>query len=85
MLAPAADRDVDECSLYIAEKSREAAVRFLQALDTTLERLAGMPELGQWQEFGRAELAELRAWQVRGFENYLRTRDRGSPRAARRP
>jgi toxin ParE1/3/4 len=71
VLAPAADRDVDECFLYIAERSREAAVRFLQALDTTLEKLAAMPELGQRQEFGRAELVEMRAWQVRGFENYV--------------
>jgi toxin ParE1/3/4 len=57
--------------LYIAERSREAAVGFLQALDTTLERLAAMPELGQRQEFGRKELADLRVWQVQGFENFL--------------
>ena len=30
-----------------------------------------MPELGQRQEFGRNELAELRVWQVQGFENFL--------------
>ena len=71
VLAPAADRDVDEQFLYIAERSREAAVGFLQALDTTLERLAAMPELGQRQEFGRKELADLRVWQVQGFENFL--------------
>ena len=58
-------------SMYIEEKSPEAAVRFSAALDASLQRLAAMPELGQRQEFGRAELAGLRVWQVRGFENYL--------------
>ena len=33
--------------------------------------LAAMPELGERQVFKRADLADLRAWQVRGFENYL--------------
>lgn len=71
VLRPAADRDADEHFLYIAKRNREAAVRFFQALDASLERLAAMPELGQRQEFGRRELADLRVWQVQGFENCL--------------
>lgn len=30
-----------------------------------------MPELGERQGFDRQEIADLRVWQVRGFENYL--------------
>ena len=71
VLAPAADRDADEHFLFIAKQNRDAAIRFFQALDASLERLAAMPELGQRQEFRRKELAGLRVWQVQGFENYL--------------
>jgi toxin ParE1/3/4 len=71
VLAPAADRDLDEQFLYIAQRSREAALRFFQAAEASFEKLAAMPELGQRQSFGRTELAGLRVWQVRGFENYL--------------
>jgi toxin ParE1/3/4 len=71
VLTPAADRDVDEHFLYTGERSHDAAVRLLHALDASLERLATMPELGQRQEFGRKGLAGLRVWQIQGFENYL--------------
>jgi toxin ParE1/3/4 len=71
VLSPAADRDTDEHFLYIAKRNHEAAVRFFHAAEASFQRLARMPELGERQEFGRAELAGLRAWQVRGFENYL--------------
>ena len=70
-LAPAADRDLDEHFLYIAKQNREAAGRFFQAAEATFTKLAAMPELGERQEFEREELAGLRVWQVRGFENYL--------------
>jgi toxin ParE1/3/4 len=43
----------------------------LAAADTTFQRLAAMPELGEGQEFGRKGLAGLRVWQVQGFENHL--------------
>jgi toxin ParE1/3/4 len=71
VLAPAADRDLDEQFLYIAEHNRDAALRFFHAAEASFERLAAMPELGQRQTFGRKELADLRVWQVRGFEKYL--------------
>ena len=67
----AALSDLNEQAKYIQRDSPEAAIRFLAAAETSFQLLATMPELGQRQEFGRAELAELRAWQVRGFENYV--------------
>jgi toxin ParE1/3/4 len=71
VIAPAADRDVDNHFRYIARHNCEAAVRFLQAADASYERLAAMPELGERQEFRNERLAGLRVWQIRGFENYL--------------
>jgi toxin ParE1/3/4 len=71
VFTPAADRDSDEHFVYLAHRSIEAAVRFFHALDSTLQKLAAMPELGELQRFGRKELADLRVWQVQGFENYL--------------
>ena len=67
----AALRDLDEQAKFIQRDSPDAAIRFLAAAEVSFHLLAGMPELGERQEFERKELADLRAWQVRGFENYL--------------
>jgi toxin ParE1/3/4 len=64
-------RDLDEQATFIQKDSPNAAIRFLAAADASFQRLASMPELGERQPFGRKELADLRVWQVRGFENYL--------------
>jgi toxin ParE1/3/4 len=71
VIAPAADRDTDNHFRYIARHNYEAAVRFLRATEASYDRLVGMPELGERQEYRQQRLAGLRAWQVRGFENYL--------------
>ena len=63
--------DLNEQAKYIQRDSPHAAIRFLAAAEASFQLLATMPELGERQEFRRAELAELRAWQVRGFENHL--------------
>jgi len=68
---PKADRDLDEQFLYIAQDSREAAIGFLVAAQATFEQLAAMPELGELQHFRQPNLADVRVWRVRGFENYL--------------
>jgi toxin ParE1/3/4 len=67
----AALRDLNEQAKFIQRDSPDAAIRFLRAAEEAFDRLAAMPELGERQEFGRERLAGLRAWQVRGFENYL--------------
>lgn len=71
IITPAADQDTDDLFSFIDQRNHDAAVRFLQAAETSYMKLAAMPELGQRQEFHRPELAELRVWQVQGFENYL--------------
>ena len=66
-----ADCDIDSHFSYIDQQNHSAAVRFLRAAEASYEKLAVMPELGQRQEFSREGLADLRAWQVRGFENFI--------------
>jgi toxin ParE1/3/4 len=66
-----ADRDTIAHFSYIDQHNHAAAVRFLQAAEAAYEKLAAMPELGERQHFRREGLAKLRAWQVRGFENYV--------------
>jgi toxin ParE1/3/4 len=67
----AALSDLNEQAKFIQRDGPHAAIRFLAAADASFQLLAGMPELDERQEFDRKELVDLRAWQVRGFENYL--------------
>ena len=67
----AALRDLDQHATFIQRDSPQAAIRFLDAAEASFRLLADMPELGERQQFEQEKLAGLRAWQVRGFENYL--------------
>jgi toxin ParE1/3/4 len=69
--AEAVFQDLNELAKFIQRDSPDAAIRFLDATEKSFQFLAAMPELGERQDFERKELAELRVWQVRGFENYL--------------
>jgi toxin ParE1/3/4 len=64
-------QDLNELAEFIQRDSPDTAIRFLGAAEDTFQRLAMMPDLGQRQAFGRPRLADLRAWQVRGFKNYV--------------
>lgn len=68
---PKARLDAFEAALHIGENSADAALRFLDALEETLNLLAGMPELGRIRTFDAATLTGLRSIQVKGFDNYL--------------
>jgi plasmid stabilization system protein ParE len=56
---------------YLREKSPEAALRFLQAVDGTVEKLALQPLKGRLRKFRGRDLKNIRSWRVDGFENYL--------------
>lgn len=64
-------RDLDNLAAYIQSGRPEAAIRFLSAAEESFKLLATSPGLGQRQRFRRPELADLRVWQVRDFENFL--------------
>jgi len=67
----AALRDLNERAKFIQRDSPDAAIRFLAAAEASFQLLAGTPELGEQQEYRHQRLTGLRAWQVRGFENYV--------------
>jgi toxin ParE1/3/4 len=56
---------------YIRESNPEAALRFLQAVDGTVEKLAFQPLKGRLRKLRGRDLKNIRSWRVDGFENYL--------------
>jgi toxin ParE1/3/4 len=56
---------------YIRENNPEAALRFLKAIDGTVERLARQPLKGRLRKFHGNDLRNIRSWRVDDFENYL--------------
>lgn len=63
--------DLDECAEFIGRDNPRAALRFLEAADEEIERLAKMPGMGGPWETSDPKLAALRAKPIRGFGNYL--------------
>ena len=56
---------------YIRERNPEAAFRFLDAIDETVEALASQPLVGRLRRFRGKDLKNIRSWRVNEFENYL--------------
>jgi toxin ParE1/3/4 len=67
------DAEQDACGYfqYICEHNPDAAKRFLQAIDGTVEKLASQPLKGRLRKFRARELKNIRSWRVDDFENYL--------------
>ena len=49
----------------------DASLRFLKAIDETIEKLALPPLKGRLRKFQGRDLKNIRSWRVDGFENYL--------------
>jgi toxin ParE1/3/4 len=56
---------------FIHEHNPDAAVRFLEAIDQTVEGLALQPFKGRLRKFRGRDLKNIRSWRVDDFENYL--------------
>jgi toxin ParE1/3/4 len=56
---------------YIRENNPEAALRFLEAIDCTVENLALQPLKGRLRKFRGRDLKNIRSCRVDDFENYL--------------
>lgn len=65
------ERDLAGLADHIAKDNLDAARRFLMAAEAAMQMLAEMPHLGGEWESTNPRLAGLRAWPIRGFENYL--------------
>ena len=63
--------DLRQIAQYIAHDDRRAAIRFLDAAETTFQQLAESPELGSLGEFQSPALSGVRRWRVKRFTNYL--------------
>lgn len=71
VVRPQAERDIDEQVLYLAVESTDLALRFFNAVQSTLRDLAQIPDLGIVHEFRSERLKGIRWWKVRGFRNHL--------------
>lgn len=56
---------------YIQEHNPDAAQRFLEAIDATVQGLALHPLKGRLRKFRGADLKNIRSWRVNEFESYL--------------
>jgi len=59
---PQAERDIEECFVFIAEENLDAGVYFLVAIEESIEQLAKFPLIGKKMEFRSPQFKELRNW-----------------------
>jgi toxin ParE1/3/4 len=64
-------RDVIELADYIARDSLDAALRFLDAIESTCQFLARNSGTGQLCCFDNSETEGIRVWPVDGYRNHL--------------
>ncbi|MHB8471296.1 MAG: type II toxin-antitoxin system RelE/ParE family toxin [Gammaproteobacteria bacterium] len=68
----AARRDLVEHFVYLAENADlDTAERFLTNAEVSFNDLAGQPMIGASLTLGPPELAGLRKWRVKEFDNHL--------------
>ncbi len=68
---PQAERDIEECFVFIAEDNLDTGVFFLVAVEESLEQLAKFPLLGKPRDFADKRFQNIRMWRVKGYEKYL--------------
>jgi toxin ParE1/3/4 len=70
-IRPAADADVDDAALFIAQDNLEAALRFYNAVDRTYRQIQEHPERWPRYDLDHPQLAGLRKRSVVRYKNYL--------------
>jgi toxin ParE1/3/4 len=70
-ILPAADADVDELAVFIAEDDLEAGLRFYDAVEATYRRIAENPKQYQIYPLDHPRLVSVRRAIVEGFPNHL--------------
>lgn len=69
-IRPSAKDDIlRQYRYYLLEDALDAAMRFLDAVDSSISDLCTMPELGAPKPVKNQILAGLRSWPVKGFED----------------
>lgn len=69
--SPQAEQELDEIANYLALRSSRIALRFLDAVQSALDRLANFPDLGSLYETTNPQLQGVRVWPIPGFLSYL--------------
>jgi len=70
VIRPSAKDDITrQFRYYLLHDAVDAAARFLDAVDESIEALRRMPNLGAPKPLKNPLLAGLRAWPVKGFED----------------
>lgn len=68
---PAARRDIDDIAEHIAQDSVDAALRFLEAVESTVRGVIDDPGIGRQREFVHREVRGLRSIAVDGFRRHM--------------
>ncbi len=70
VIRPTAKDDIlRQYRYYLLEDAFDAADRFLDAVDGSIENLCRMPEMGAPKQFRNPVLAGLRSWPAKDFED----------------
>src|SRR5258707_187310 len=64
----AKDDIIEQFRYYLLEDAFDAALRFLEAVDESIEQVCKMPKAGAPRQFKNPALVGLRSWPVRGFD-----------------
>jgi len=67
---PQAERDIEECFVFIGEDNLDVAVHFLVAVEDTIEIIAKNPFIGSVREFKDSKAQNIRMMLVKGFRSY---------------
>ncbi len=67
---PQAERDIEECFVYIGEDNLDIAVHFLVAVEDSIEQIGRNPLIGSARKFENARIENLRIWTVKNFTDY---------------
>jgi len=67
---PQAERDIEECFVFIGEDDLDVAVHFLVAVEDTIEIIAKNPFAGSVREFKNSKAKNIRMMLVKGFHRY---------------
>jgi toxin ParE1/3/4 len=70
-LRSAAEEDVAGHARHLQERSVEAAIRFLDAVDAALELIALSPGIGGICRYEKEHLRDMRVLPISGFKSYL--------------
>ncbi len=67
---PQAERDIEDCFVYIGEENLNIAVHFLVAVEESIEEIGRNPFIGRKREFRNIQNQNLRMFFVKDFNKY---------------